>query len=174
MPTATAAPRTPAFSYTEGQVAVADALGDTTTYSFDNRGLLVQVQNPLQSTVSFAYDTNLNSGADHRRRGPGLHQHVRCPGQLLSSTDPLGDTVKYTYSATDDRLASVTDAKGNITRYAYLCLCQLAVADFWLFRITRSAKLTQPLRSAVVSRSFCYRRSQGTSRCSFAHKSMAA
>jgi hypothetical protein len=58
--------------------------------------------------------------------------------------------------------------------YVYLCLCQLPVADFSALPIMRPAKLTQPLRWTVASRSLCYRRSQGTSRCSFAHRSMAA
>ena len=48
------------FSYTEGQVAATDSVGDTTNYYFDDRGLLLQVQNPFQNTVSFAYDSNLN------------------------------------------------------------------------------------------------------------------
>ena len=107
------------FSYTEGRVAVADALGDTTSYFFDNRGLLVQVQNPLQSTVSFAYDNNLNLVQTTDAAGQTYTNKYDAQGNLLSSTDPLGHTVKYTYSATDDRLASVTDAKGNTTRYGY-------------------------------------------------------
>ena len=107
------------FSYTEGAVAVADVLGDTTNYFFDNRGLLVQVQNPLQSTVSFAYDANLNLVQTTDAAGQTYTNKYDAQGDLLSSTDPLGHTVKYTYSATDDRLASVTDAKGNATRYGY-------------------------------------------------------
>src|SRR5205823_6180805 len=35
------------FSYSVGQVGVTDALSDATRYFFDNRGLLVQVENPL-------------------------------------------------------------------------------------------------------------------------------
>ncbi len=107
------------FSYTEGQVAVADALGDTTSYFFDNRGLLVQVQNPLQSTVSFAYDNNLNLVQTTDAAGQTYSNKYDAQGNLLSSTDALGHTVKFTYTATDDRLASVTDAKGNTTRYGY-------------------------------------------------------
>jgi YD repeat-containing protein len=79
-----------------------------------------------------------------------------------------GAGASYTWDALN-RLVDV----GTI-QYAYLCLCQLAVADFSALSITRPAKLTQPLRWAVASRSFRYRRSQGTSRCSFAHRSMAA
>jgi hypothetical protein len=81
--------------------------------------------------------------------------------------------VTYTYDVFD-RLASRTVNSGSPEFYVYLCLCQLAVADFSALSITRPSELVQPLRWAVVSGSFCYRRSQGTSRCSFVHRSMAA
>ena len=95
-------------------------------------------------------------------------------GNMTSMPQPGNETqaLGCVYDAWN-RLVSVTTASGTV-RYAYLCLCQLAVADFSALPITRPAKLTQPLRRAVVSRSFCYRPSQGTSRCSFAHRSMAA
>ncbi len=107
------------FSYDEGQVSVSDALGDTTSYYFDNRGLLLQVQNPLQNTISHAYDSDLNLVSTTDAEGQVYTNTYDSSGNLLSSTDPLSHTVSYTYSSMDDRLASVTDGNGNTTSYGY-------------------------------------------------------
>ena len=95
--------------------------------------------------------------------------------RVTSISRKCGDTTLGTSgfayaSPSCGNLTQYTDADGRVTTYQYLCLCQLAVVDLSEFSITRPAKLTQPLRWAVVSRSLCYRRSQGTSRCSFTHK----
>jgi YD repeat-containing protein len=107
------------FAYSEGQVAVTDAMNDTTTYSFDNRGLLLQRQNPLQNGVYYAYDANLNLVQTTDTTGQIYQNTYDTEGNLLSSMDPLGHSVSYSYSSTDDRLASFTDPNGNTTRYGY-------------------------------------------------------
>ena len=71
-------------------------------------------------------------------------------------------------------MTSCPAADGFQTVNTYLCLCQVAVADFSALSLMRPAKLTQRLREVDLSRSICYRFSQGTSRWSFAHRSMAA
>ena len=40
-------------------------------------------------------------------------------GNLIHSTDPLGSSTSFTYTSAFNRLASVTDANGNVTGYAY-------------------------------------------------------
>ena len=61
----------------------------------------------------------LQPDPDHRRRRPDHTNKYDAQGNLISSTDPLGQTVSFTYTGTDDRLASVTDANGNTTQYGY-------------------------------------------------------
>ena len=81
------------FTYNEGQVSVTDALGDTTTYSFDNRGLLVQVENPLGRHGPLHLRQQLQPDPDDGRRGPDLHQHLRHlrrPAQLDRPARPHG------------------------------------------------------------------------------------
>ena len=108
-----------AFTYSEGQVNVTDALSDKTVYYFDNRGLLVQVQNPLGDTVHYTYDNNYNLTQTTDAAGQTYTNTYDNYGNVLSTTDPLGHTVSYTYDCTDDTLASVTDANGNATNYGY-------------------------------------------------------
>ncbi len=107
------------FAYSLGQVRVSDAFDHTTSFSFDNRGLLVQVTNPLDSTNHYVYDTDLNLVRTIDAAGQMYSNTYDAYGNLLSSTDPLGNTVSYTYQCADDRLASVTDGNGNMTTYAY-------------------------------------------------------
>ena len=107
------------FAYNQGAVSVTDALGNTTVYSFDNRGLLVQVENPLHNIVHYTYDSNFNLTKTTDAAGNEYTNTYDNYGDLLSSTDPLGNTVAYTYLCANDRLASVTDAKGNMTVYGY-------------------------------------------------------
>jgi RHS repeat-associated protein len=107
------------FSYYEGRVSVTDALGDATNYFFDDRGLLIQVQNPLHDTTRFAYDSNPNLIQTVDAANHASFDWYDSTGNLKASTDALGHSANYTYSTIDDRLASVTDAKGNTTRYGY-------------------------------------------------------
>ncbi|MDB5391016.1 MAG: repeat protein, partial [Planctomycetaceae bacterium] len=107
------------FSYNQGQVSVKNALGNTTVYSFDNRGFLLKVLNPLGNTVSYAYDLNLNLIKTTDAAGNTYANTYDAFGNVTSSTDALGHTVAYTYSRQHDRLVSVTDAKSNTTRYGY-------------------------------------------------------
>ncbi len=107
------------FAYNQGAVSVTDALGNTTVYSFDNRGLLIQVENPLHNIVHYTYDSNFNLTKTTDAAGNEYTNTYDNYGDLLSSTDPLGNTVAYTYLCANDRLASVTDAKGNMTVYGY-------------------------------------------------------
>ena len=107
------------FAYNQGAVSVTDALGNTTVYSFDNRSLLVQVENPLHNIVHYTYDSNFNLIKTTDAAGNEYTNTYDNYGDLLTSTDPLGNTVAYTYLCANDRLASVTDAKGNMTVYGY-------------------------------------------------------
>ena len=107
------------FAYSEGRVSVTDAMSDTTRYFFDNRGLLVQLENPLQNTVHYTYDNNLNLIQTTDAAGQVYVNTYDSFGDLISTKDPLGHTVNYTYQCNNDRLASVTDGNGNTTLYGY-------------------------------------------------------
>ena len=149
-----------------------------TTYQYDALGRQVKVIGPdpatgLNDVTKTAYDADGNVTSTTDPLGHATTNVYNSLNEIVSTTDANGGKTSYTYDA-DGEQTSVTDPMGGVTSYQYLCLCQLAVADFSALPITRPAKLTQSLQWVVVSRSFCDRRSQGTSRCSFAHRSMAA
>lgn len=144
---------------------------NVTSYSYDSTGELVGAKGPqgqanASNSLTNQYDANGNATTlNGAGTSIGAGNTLLFDGTYYDTYDANGNLIIQANSLTNPTAE---------TAYTYLCLCQLAVADFSVLSFTRSAKLTQPLRSAVVSRSFCYRRSQGTSRCSFAHRSMAA
>ena len=100
-----------------GAVTSTDALGDSTTIDFDSRGLVVKVKDPLGRISQFTYDASYHLTQSVDPDGQVTLNQYDSAGHLLSTTDPLGHTTKFIY--TDNNLASVTDAKGNATNYAY-------------------------------------------------------
>ena len=87
-----------------GEVAsVTDALGNVTTYEYDNTGRLTNVvmkakdADKAASTTAYGYDK---------------------AGNILTQTDGNGNVTKYEYSA-HGRLMSVTNADGNAESYVY-------------------------------------------------------
>ena len=96
----------------------ADGDGGTTTYYFDNRGLLLKLVNPLNNTTSYSYDSSGNLIQVTDPAGQNYAYQYDSEGNQIQSTDPLGDVTKFTYGSLDT-LTSMTDPNGNITQYKY-------------------------------------------------------
>lgn len=99
-------------------ISLTDRGGNTSSYSYNSRGQVLEVTNPAGATITRAYDAD---------------------GDLAARTDPAGNTTRYSYDAhhrlsriefadltrTDfaygerDQLLSKTDAKGQSTLYSY-------------------------------------------------------
>ena len=107
------------FSYgIGGTVSATDADGGTTTYCFDNKGLLAKLTDPLNRTTLYTYDANGNLVQVTDPAGQDYVYQYNSQGLMVQSTDPLGDTTKFTYGSLDT-LTSVTDPNGNTTQYQY-------------------------------------------------------
>ena len=84
-------------------LTVQDALGKTTTNTYDSHGNLTSVTTPVPasgvsaSVTSFAYNSL---------------------GELTSITDPLSNVTTITYNSVG-LIATITDAQSNVTTYAY-------------------------------------------------------
>jgi len=84
-------------------VAQTDRTGNTLTIVRDQFGAPTQVTEPGGRALTFTIDL-VATGV----------------GRLLSVTDPIGRTVRYTYATSAPfRLDTVTDHAGGVTRYAY-------------------------------------------------------
>jgi RHS repeat-associated protein len=108
------------FSYDNaGKVTATDGLGHSSEFCFDHRGLLTKTEDALNNAVHLAFDDNFNLVRLTDPAGRSHNYGYDDRGNLIRSTDPLSHATRFTFAGAFDRLASVTDANGNLTRYAY-------------------------------------------------------
>ena len=102
-----------------GDVSATDANGGTTHYSFDNRGLLVKVQDPLGNATHYFYDTRFNLVQVIDAAGQVTTNTYDQNDNLIRTTSPDGSSIAFAYSGPFNRLTSYTDPDNNTTRYGY-------------------------------------------------------
>lgn len=121
-------------------VAVSDRIGQVSRYEYDPAGLMLSEIHCLGSVHTFRYDASSRcvyaSGADrfeerqltffpkeHRTEVADSHGAVTSyvyndAGQVLETTNPLGEKQRYEYDA-DGRMVGITDARGKSARMEY-------------------------------------------------------
>src|SRR5438046_3758232 len=110
-----------------------DALGRTTSYTYDGLGNVTSVTRlagtPQAVTTMFTYDTTysqVTSVTDPLRHTTTFMYDTK--GNLTSATDPLGNTSSFTYNPAGQVVTS-TDPNGNVTQFAYVGGDLTAVMD---------------------------------------------
>ena len=106
------------FAYGDGgQITATDAVGNASSYYLDHRGLVAKLQSPQGRTVRLNYDSeyNLTSLTDPAGRASSFGYDSK--GNVIQATDALGNISRFSYSNAFNRLATLTDAKSNLTRY---------------------------------------------------------
>ena len=103
-------------------LALTDALGHTTTFSYSDTGRRSSVTDPMGVKTRFTYDENGNVltrttpntsfGTKQLQIYAWEYDDPAHPGDMTSSIDPLGNETDYTYNSRG-LLASVTDPLGN-------------------------------------------------------------
>jgi RHS repeat-associated protein len=128
------------------EATTTDALGDTTTSSYDTFGNLVSTTGPSGGATSFTYDASGNPASLTDADGNTTAFVYDGAGHLLQQTDALGHVTSYTYDADGNQLTQTTtlttpagvrplvtsttydaqghvltetDANGNVTTYQY-------------------------------------------------------
>lgn len=124
---------TQSFNYNKTDVI--GPLG-TTTYVYDTKGRLIQVQAPSvnnqRSTTTYGYDAQDNVTSVTDANGARLDFTYDAAGNRLSQRDALGNTITYTYSSRNQLLSETryktpdpdgagiqTATKPLTTRYVY-------------------------------------------------------
>ena len=102
-----------------GEVAATDAVGGTTRYFADARGLFVKVEDALGNATHVTYDENYNRTQVIDPGGHIIDYAYDQNGNLIKTTSPNGDVVSATYSGEFNKMRTLTDANGNTTSYAY-------------------------------------------------------
>jgi RHS repeat-associated protein len=107
------------YSYLgQGEVALMDSAGNTTTDWFNQMGLPAQVETPLGGIYRNQYDENGNLTSSTDPAGDVYQYTDNSAGSLTSITNPLGQTTTMTVGPLGE-LRSLTDASGNATQYRY-------------------------------------------------------
>ncbi|HTS46968.1 MAG TPA: RHS repeat-associated core domain-containing protein [Bryobacteraceae bacterium] len=120
---------TTSYSYSGNNVTVTDPAGKWKTFTMDAMGNLTQVQEPDPSlgtvTTTYTYDilshligVSMPRGSTTQTRTFNYTSGNSVGALLLSATNPENGTVSYTYD-TYKRLATKTDAKGQVFNYTY-------------------------------------------------------
>jgi RHS repeat-associated protein len=112
------------------QSVVTDPLGNQTTYRFDPTQNLLNVTDPTGQVRIFTHSlqqnnvvTSITGGGTCpvcQNPGRGDLTYTYDPnGNVLTRTDSLGGTTKYTYDPVFSQVTSITDPLGNVTKYTY-------------------------------------------------------
>jgi RHS repeat-associated protein len=96
----------------EKLTSLTDAVGSTTSFAYNQRGLLTSITDPLQKVTSFTYDVN-GRPASRTDRNRTLLTYANTPtGKLESITYPDQTQTTYFYDNLD-RLTQMSDSIGT-------------------------------------------------------------
>jgi RHS repeat-associated protein len=105
-----------------------DALGNTTTFTYDTRFNKVNsITDPLNHTTSITYDSNGNVTSITDANGNTTQMAYDSFGELIQVTDPTGSKTAIAYDSYGN-VASVTDALGNTSTSTYDAVSRLTRA----------------------------------------------
>jgi RHS repeat-associated protein len=102
-----------------GRVTATDAAGVTTDWFFDHRGFLVRRNDASGGYDQYEYDDAGRLLRESNALGGFRTYQWSRSGGLLSATDEHGNTTTITPKGPNLQPTSVTDARGNMVRYAY-------------------------------------------------------
>lgn len=99
-------------------LAVADALGQTAEYRYDERGNLIEVKDPAGATTRYTLDDRGRIVSLLDARGGQSFLSYDSAGRLIEYRTCLGQTTRYAYDD-DGNVVAVTDALNSTTRLSY-------------------------------------------------------
>jgi len=105
------------YSSTGRLATSANALGDTTTFAWDNRGRRTQATDPAGNAMAYAYDLLDRVTAVTFADQTTIQNAYNCC-QLTQVTDQLNNVTKFVYDELG-RQTSTTDPTGAVTKRAY-------------------------------------------------------
>jgi RHS repeat-associated protein len=112
------------------QTSVTDRQGRTTIYAYDADRNLIGVTDPLGNVTQYSYYENGKLKTLTDSNGHVTTWGIDLENRLTSKTDPNGNTTTYAYENTTSRLASVTDALGQVKQYGYAQDDRLATMQY--------------------------------------------
>jgi RHS repeat-associated protein len=95
-----------------------DPEGNSTTYTYNNVGLVTTTRDALGNVTAFEYDARGNLTAIIDPEGNRTSQSYDALGRLVVRTDPRGQKTRFVYD-TMDRIIKTTYPNGGSTQFTY-------------------------------------------------------
>ena len=133
--TANAATRTTNYDAGSQVISTVDALGNPTTYVYDNAGRRTKVQNALNQVTTSTYDAAGNQLTVKDANGNTTTNAYDADNRLIKTTYPDAKFDSTAYDAVGN-VQSRTDANGNTTTYGYDALNRLTSVTDALSQVT--------------------------------------
>ncbi len=107
-----------AFGYANtGMVTATNAFGNTTRFYFDRQGMLARTEDAFGRRVNLAFDNNYNLTQATDPTGRASEFHYDANGNLTQSVDAQNHSTRFAYAGPQNRLGTLIDARGIVTRY---------------------------------------------------------
>lgn len=116
-------------------VSETNALGNTTSFEYDDEGRRTKSTDALGNATSFDHDENGNITRIVDAMGHEMVCTYSSSNRLTSVTDPMGNRSEFAYDA-QDNLVAETDALGNTTHHTYNSLGQRVQTEDPLGHVT--------------------------------------
>lgn len=151
------------FSYdtpSAGKTTITDARGGTTVHAYDGSLRIVGIADALGHTTSYTYDSNSNRTSVTNQNGNTTTLSYDANGNITGVTDPLSSSTAFTYDAQND-LLTATNPKGKTTTLSYdsqgnLTGIQDALSDKTVLAYNSLGELTTKTDAAGNRTQFSY------------------
>jgi RHS repeat-associated protein len=97
--------------------SVSDPMGNRTTFAYDGIGQPISITDALSNTIQLRYDLG-QAATLTNALGDTTTRYVDSVGRPIIMTDALGRSTRYAYDA-HNKLSEVVDALGGLTAFAY-------------------------------------------------------
>ena len=101
------------------KVVIEDALGGKTAQEYSWNGLLTKEIDTLGYVTLFKYDENFFPEEIIDKNGQKTIYEYNDYGEIVSATNPAGETSRYTYDPIFHKVISAEEASGNTVNYDY-------------------------------------------------------
>lgn len=105
------------FGYTSTTTTITDPNGHSVVHTYDSNGRLAKTRDALNYEEIYGYDSHNNRNKLTDRRGSVWNYRYNDAGDMLTSKNPFGFTMTYTYEDNDTLTQKFPDGQTTVFKY---------------------------------------------------------